>query len=178
MTVTEFPELPAVMLADGTGWRAWCVHCKGWHMHGLEPGHVVSHCFRRESPLYLKSYVGVLADPGTGPAAEARVKAAAQAAFKASPPARRAEEPVLTVPAWVYRPFDAEGGLLYIGVSKDFGERWKKHAQTQPWWPEVRHMTTTWYPDEASAYAAETAAILAEKPRWNIAKTKPARSTR
>jgi|ERR1035437_8826408 predicted GIY-YIG superfamily endonuclease len=60
--------------------------------------------------------------------------------------------------------------LLYIGISKNFGERWKQHARKQPWWTERRRMTTEWYSSRAEAEEAETAAIQAEHPKHNIAK--------
>jgi hypothetical protein len=58
---------------------------------------------------------------------------------------------------------------VYDGISKDFGSRWKTHARNQPWWPEVRHQTVTWYDSRKEAEAAETAAIKAEQPKYNIA---------
>jgi predicted GIY-YIG superfamily endonuclease len=70
----------------------------------------------------------------------------------------------------LYRAFSADGDLLYIGISRNFGRRWYQHASVKPWWPEAQRMTVDWYPDEESAYAAETEAIAREKPRYNIAK--------
>lgn len=168
MTVTEFPELPALVSPDGRFWCVWCTYCRRTHHHGAELGHRTADC-PFGSPYSGCGYIGVPSSATT----VKELRALTESLQAREPAATETETAV--VPAWVYRPFDAEGGLLYIGVSKDFGGRWKKHAQTQPWWPEVRHMTTTWYPDEASAYAAETEAILAEKPRWNIAKTRPRR---
>ena len=60
--------------------------------------------------------------------------------------------------------------LLYIGISNDFGRRWKDHAKVQPWWGEKRRLTTRWYSSRAEAEEAETAAIQAEHPKHNIAK--------
>lgn len=68
----------------------------------------------------------------------------------------------------VYRMFSAAGILLYIGVAKNFGVRWARHAAEKPWWPDVQRQTVEWYPDRDSALAAETAAIHAEKPLHNI----------
>jgi predicted GIY-YIG superfamily endonuclease len=61
--------------------------------------------------------------------------------------------------------------LLYIGISNDFGRRWKDHAKVQPWWGEKRRLTTRWYDSRPEAEDEETAAIRAEKPKYNIAKT-------
>ena len=71
----------------------------------------------------------------------------------------------------VYKPYDAENALLYVGISKEFGRRWREHASTKRWWPEARRMTVDWYDDEAEAVQAEVAAINAEHPRHNVAKT-------
>ena len=36
-------------------------------------------------------------------------------------------------PTALYRLFGDADLLLYIGISDDFGRRWKEHAKTQPW---------------------------------------------
>lgn len=169
MNADDFPRLPAVMTEDGTCWKVWCDHCDRFHMHGADLSHRVAHCFRPGSPYERCGYIPVLADEGTGPAAEARVKAAAKAC--AAAPQKRQKPDREPVPAAVYRCFDAGDVLLYIGVSKDFGARWRRHAAEKHWWPEVVRQAIDWHPDEASAYAAETAAISAESPRHNIAGT-------
>ena len=65
---------------------------------------------------------------------------------------------------------------LYIGISDDFGERWKQHAKAQPWWSEMRSLhVDEWFAERADAEAAETTAIAAERPKYNIAKTEKAR---
>lgn len=68
----------------------------------------------------------------------------------------------------LYRTFDASGVLLYIGISKNFGTRWKQHARVQPWWPDIQRQTVEWYPDWDVAHAAEVAAIRTENPRFNV----------
>ena len=70
----------------------------------------------------------------------------------------------------VYRLFAADDTLLYVGISRRFGNRWHQHAQVQPWWPEVHHQTITWYDTRQEADDAETAAIAAERPVHNVAK--------
>ena len=69
----------------------------------------------------------------------------------------------------LYRIFGGEDVLLYIGISKNFGARWSAHGRTQPWWPQVERRTIVWYDTWAEAKAEETAAIKAERPRYNIA---------
>ena len=67
----------------------------------------------------------------------------------------------------LYRVYDGQDTLLYIGISNDFGTRWKQHAKVQPWWGEHRRMTVEWRDSRPEAEAAETAAIKTEHPRFN-----------
>lgn len=68
----------------------------------------------------------------------------------------------------LYRVYGEADLLLYIGVSNDFGRRWREHAKKQPWWNERRRMTVDeWFGSRPEAEAAETAAIKAEKPKYN-----------
>ncbi len=68
----------------------------------------------------------------------------------------------------LYRIWGEADLLLYIGISKDFGQRWKQHAKLQPWWPEKRRLTADkLYPSRPEAEAAEEAAIKAERPKYN-----------
>lgn len=71
-------------------------------------------------------------------------------------------------PAALYRVFGAEDMLLYVGISEDFGTRWKQHAKIQPWWDEKRRLTVDWHESRPEAEAAERAAIKAEKPKYNL----------
>jgi len=71
------------------------------------------------------------------------------------------------VPTALYRIFGEEDFLLYIGISKDFGRRWKTEARDFPWWGEKRWMTVRWYDSRAEAEAAEITAIAAENPKHN-----------
>lgn len=58
--------------------------------------------------------------------------------------------------------------LLYIGISDNFGRRWKEHAKQQPWWGEKRTLSVDcWYQSRNAAERAEQAAIKAERPRYN-----------
>lgn len=75
----------------------------------------------------------------------------------------------------LYRIWGDAGLLLYIGISKDFGSRWKAHAKQQPWWPEMRRLTADeWFDDRKDAEAAEAAAIKAERPKYNKVHAIPA----
>lgn len=71
----------------------------------------------------------------------------------------------------VYRPYDVAESLLYVGVTKNFGQRWQQQAAQKSWWPHMARMTVDWYDDEAAAVKAEQDAIDAEHPIHNIART-------
>lgn len=67
----------------------------------------------------------------------------------------------------VYRMFDAEGGLLYIGVTGDLSRRISVHAEKR-WFLLVETIRLEWHPTQAAAWAAEQRAIREEQPRINI----------
>jgi len=67
----------------------------------------------------------------------------------------------------VYRLYDMTDVLLYVGISKDFGRRWKQHASMQPWWGAVDHQTVYWYPSRNDALLVEKTAITSERPVHN-----------
>lgn len=68
----------------------------------------------------------------------------------------------------LYRHFDAQGRLLYVGITVDPGRRWKQHQADKPWWAEVAQTTYEQHPDRASVLAAEREAILREEPLHNV----------
>ena len=69
-------------------------------------------------------------------------------------------------PAAVYRLYDAEGVLLYIGSSYDPDVRLRTHREK--WWGQgIARRTVEWHPDRATAYEQEAAAILREDPKCN-----------
>ena len=69
----------------------------------------------------------------------------------------------------VYRLFDTDDTLLYVGISKHFGQRWEQHAGLQPWWPDVHHQTVFWCATREDALLAEKRAIHEERPIHNRA---------
>ena len=68
----------------------------------------------------------------------------------------------------LYRMFDADDVLLYVGISYVVPARMEWHARYQPWWPQVARRIVEWYGNRDLAEAAEKAAIRAEKPRHNV----------
>ena len=67
----------------------------------------------------------------------------------------------------LYRFFDDEGQLLYIGISINAFNRAKKHRQEKYWWPEVAAITLYRYKTRADVEEAERRAIKEEKPLYN-----------
>jgi Bacterial regulatory proteins, gntR family len=72
-------------------------------------------------------------------------------------------------PTAVYRLYDADGTLLYIGITRNIALRFAHHEIYKPWWPQVVRKTMTWYGSRAEAIRAESAAIVSEGPLYNIA---------
>ncbi|MGX1220369.1 GntR family transcriptional regulator [Streptomyces ambofaciens] len=67
----------------------------------------------------------------------------------------------------LYRLYDADDQLLYVGISSDPPSRMQQHASDKLWWPEVAHHTITWLTSRSEALAAERAAINSEHPCYN-----------
>lgn len=69
---------------------------------------------------------------------------------------------------YVYRYFNCDGRLLYIGCSKDPWTRYRSHRQdSRLWIDEVARGKISVFPSQAEALSAEKAAIIAEKPIYN-----------
>lgn len=76
-------------------------------------------------------------------------------------------------PTALYRLFDLEGTLLYVGITDALKNRMAQHAGEKAWWPAVVKKTVTWYGSRAEAEAAESAAIQDEAPIYNVAQATP-----
>lgn len=69
----------------------------------------------------------------------------------------------------LYRHWNAEGTLLYIGQAYDGLNRFTKHLRdSQKWSLDVALSTTEYFDNKALAIKAEGIAIKAEKPKFNI----------
>lgn len=68
----------------------------------------------------------------------------------------------------LYRFFDADDTLLYVGMTINPGRRLEKHRATQPWWPDVARIDMEQHPDEVTLRRAEREAIKAENPLHNV----------
>ena len=68
----------------------------------------------------------------------------------------------------LYRLFNKEGQLLYIGQSIDFGNRVRTHRRVQAWWVDVSFILLENYETLIDLKRAEVEAIKLEKPLENI----------
>ena len=69
----------------------------------------------------------------------------------------------------LYRHFDAEGRLLYVGITDHLGERDKQHAATSVWHHAVIRSDVQWCLSREHAAELERVAIRHEGPLYNLA---------
>lgn len=67
----------------------------------------------------------------------------------------------------LYRFYDGDGDLLYVGISWSPWRRWKQHRAKSPWFGSATRVTCDVYPNEWTALDAERAAIRNELPCFN-----------
>lgn len=67
----------------------------------------------------------------------------------------------------VYRFYDMNGGLLYLGYSAQFHARLRSHQTTSPWWSEVHSSRLAIYDNAPQALAMEAEGIREEQPQHN-----------
>lgn len=70
-------------------------------------------------------------------------------------------------PTALYRLYDANDRLLYIGIARHPKFRWEQHANDKPWWHLVARKTVEWCDDRSSALNAERGATAEEKPLYD-----------
>ena len=68
----------------------------------------------------------------------------------------------------LYRLFDIDDVLLYVGIAGNPGRRFEEHSKTKPWWSLVDHVDLEHYDTRWEAAAAERHAIETEAPLHNI----------
>lgn len=67
----------------------------------------------------------------------------------------------------LYRHFDADGQLLYVGISANPFERGKQHKGDSDWFQQVSTITLEWFAKRSEAEVAEIEAIRCERPSFN-----------
>lgn len=68
----------------------------------------------------------------------------------------------------VYRFYDADGCLLYIGMSTCIAERISAHQSSADWFPTCTKLTIEHFEERSCAVDAERKAIIFEKPAYNV----------
>lgn len=71
------------------------------------------------------------------------------------------------MPESVYRHFDAEGNLLYVGYSANHLGRLMQHINGSDWSGRIARIEVEHFPSRRKAMEAEAAAIEEESPRHN-----------
>lgn len=72
-----------------------------------------------------------------------------------------------TIPVSLYRLYDEEGVLLYVGVTSNLWQRLRAHAG-RDWWNKVARTTVEWIATREEGLKAEARAIEDERPLYNI----------
>jgi len=70
----------------------------------------------------------------------------------------------------LYRFFNANHELLYVGITNNPFNRFSGHSKDKNWFSEIAYSTFEHYPNRLAVDKAETAAIKSEKPKYNKAK--------
>jgi hypothetical protein len=68
----------------------------------------------------------------------------------------------------LYRHFDKDGNLLYVGISIDAFKRWKQHRNDSEWFDKITLVKIETFPTRDDALLAEQVAIIEERPQYNV----------
>lgn len=68
----------------------------------------------------------------------------------------------------LYRHFDADGALLYVGISLNSIQRTSQHSHGAHWFQRISRIVIEWHESRELAEAAERKAIGCELPAFNI----------
>ena len=71
-------------------------------------------------------------------------------------------------PTHLYRHYNGDGELLYVGISYNVMARLKNHRETARWFDEIRRIEVQVYHSRFDAELAEKQMIKELRPRWNI----------
>lgn len=67
----------------------------------------------------------------------------------------------------LYHLYNADGQLLYVGITVNPKARWRAHAKDKYWWPEVARKTIEWFETRKSAERVEKIEVEEEGPKYN-----------
>lgn len=68
----------------------------------------------------------------------------------------------------LYRHFNEDGALLYVGISLSAVNRLSAHSRGAPWFSEIVRIEIEKFDTREAAHDAEKKAIAREKPRHNV----------
>ena len=74
----------------------------------------------------------------------------------------------MTTRQTLYRFYDANDVLLYVGISMTPWERFRQHRQEKSWWDDIVTIRKEEHDSRPAVMEAEKCAIEAEKPLYNI----------
>ena len=69
---------------------------------------------------------------------------------------------------YLYRHFDSQGKLLYVGVSLSFLQRLGQHKENSHWFSLISRVEIESFPSRSEALSAERQAIRSEDPAYNV----------
>ncbi len=68
----------------------------------------------------------------------------------------------------VYRLYDSNDQLIYVGITNDPARRWRLHAHEKSWWGDVVIREVEWRSTREEAELVERDVIGTERPKWNV----------
>lgn len=68
----------------------------------------------------------------------------------------------------LYRMFDADNQLLYVGVSMNVAQRFAAHRSSKRWWGDINRIDLEHFASRREVLAAEAHAIRTEAPLYNV----------
>lgn len=71
----------------------------------------------------------------------------------------------------LYRLFNENGRLLYVGITNNPSVRFVHHKMEKTWWTDVARREIEWFASRDDALKAEVRAIHQESPLWNVSKS-------
>lgn len=76
-----------------------------------------------------------------------------------------------TDPSAVYRIYDSNAELIYVGMSYEPDTRVRVQRREKPWGHEIARHEVDWHPNRAASQRAEEQLIKQEHPRHNVTHT-------
>lgn len=71
---------------------------------------------------------------------------------------------------WLYRAYDLDGRLLYVGITKNLEGRLTRHRYKSEWWQHVAAISHQEFATRSEAFRAESVVIRDEDPIYNKAR--------